>query len=95
MFIVFFVFFYVGEVFRGYYKGEEVAIKVLKSSETEKEIEEFKKEFAILMYIFYCFFYFLLVVFVTFITMMFGDGEDVCVNHTLFTCTVQASKGVC
>jgi ankyrin repeat protein/tRNA A-37 threonylcarbamoyl transferase component Bud32 len=38
-----------GEVFRGYYKGEEVAIKVLKSCETEKEIEEFKKEFAVLM----------------------------------------------
>ncbi len=37
-----------GEVFKGYYKDEEVAIKVLKSQNTAKEIEEFKKEFEIL-----------------------------------------------
>ena len=38
-----------GEVWRGSYKGEEVAIKVLKTQNTQKELEEFKKEFSILI----------------------------------------------
>ncbi|EGG19762.1 ankyrin repeat-containing protein [Cavenderia fasciculata] len=36
-----------GKVYKGFYKGEEVAIKVLKSFTDKKDIEEFKKEFQI------------------------------------------------
>lgn len=38
-----------GEVFAGFYKGKDVAIKVLKSTNEDKEIEEFKKEFRVLV----------------------------------------------
>lgn len=37
-----------GKVYKGLYKGNEVAIKVLKSTTEAKDIEEFKKEFAIM-----------------------------------------------
>jgi len=37
-----------GKVYKGLYKGNEVAIKVLKSMTETKEIEEFKKEFMIM-----------------------------------------------
>lgn len=37
-----------GKVYKGLYKGNEVAIKVLKSMTEAKEIEEFKKEFTIM-----------------------------------------------
>lgn len=37
-----------GKVYKGLYKGNEVAIKVLKSMTETKEIEEFKKEFQIM-----------------------------------------------
>lgn len=37
-----------GKVYKGLYKGQEVAIKVLKSMTEAKEIEEFKKEFMIM-----------------------------------------------
>jgi ankyrin repeat protein len=37
-----------GKVYKGLYKGDEVAIKVLKSMTETKEIEEFKKEFMIM-----------------------------------------------
>ncbi|EFA82228.1 ankyrin repeat-containing protein [Heterostelium album PN500] len=37
-----------GKVYKGLYKGKEVAIKVLKSMTEDKEIQEFKKEFQIM-----------------------------------------------
>eukprot|EP01111_Echinosteliopsis_oligospora_P005792 TRINITY_DN1946_c0_g1_i1.p1 TRINITY_DN1946_c0_g1~~TRINITY_DN1946_c0_g1_i1.p1 ORF type:complete len:635 (+),score=133.12 TRINITY_DN1946_c0_g1_i1:356-2260(+) len=37
-----------GKVYKGLYKGSEVAIKVLKSMTEQKEIDEFKKEFQIM-----------------------------------------------
>jgi hypothetical protein len=37
-----------GVVYKGLYKGQEVAIKVLKAEQTQKELEEFKKEFQIM-----------------------------------------------
>jgi len=37
-----------GTVYRGLYKDKEVAIKVLKTEQTQKELEEFKKEFQIM-----------------------------------------------
>eukprot|EP01133_Synstelium_polycarpum_P019412 gene19412-23245_t len=37
-----------GKVYKGLYKGKEVAIKVLKSMTEAREIEEFKKEFQIM-----------------------------------------------
>lgn len=37
-----------GKVYKGLYKGQEVAIKVLKSMTEAKEIDEFKKEFMIM-----------------------------------------------
>ncbi|KAK5575400.1 hypothetical protein RB653_010660 [Dictyostelium firmibasis] len=37
-----------GKVYKGLYRGKEVAIKVLKSMTESKEIEEFKKEFQIM-----------------------------------------------
>eukprot|EP01113_Clastostelium_recurvatum_P011680 TRINITY_DN1597_c0_g1_i1.p1 TRINITY_DN1597_c0_g1~~TRINITY_DN1597_c0_g1_i1.p1 ORF type:complete len:688 (-),score=192.59 TRINITY_DN1597_c0_g1_i1:164-2140(-) len=37
-----------GKVYKGLYKGKEVAVKVLKSMTETKEIEEFKKEFHIM-----------------------------------------------
>lgn len=37
-----------GTVYKGLYKREEVAIKVLKSEQSQKELEEFKKEFQIM-----------------------------------------------
>jgi len=37
-----------GKVYKGLYKGKEVAIKVLKSMTEAKEIDEFKKEFQIM-----------------------------------------------
>lgn len=37
-----------GTVYKGLYKGEEVATKVLKTDQTQKELEEFKKEFQIM-----------------------------------------------
>jgi len=37
-----------GKVYKGLYKGQEVAVKVLKSKTEVKEIEEFKKEFQIM-----------------------------------------------
>jgi hypothetical protein len=39
-----------GKVYKGLYKGNEVAIKVLKSMTESAEIEEFKKEFMIMRY---------------------------------------------
>lgn len=38
-----------GEVFMGSFKGETVAIKVLKTNNTDAEVEEFKKEFSVLV----------------------------------------------
>jgi serine/threonine protein kinase len=38
-----------GEVFQGTYRGESVAIKVLKTNNTDAEVEEFKKEFSVLV----------------------------------------------
>lgn len=38
-----------GEVFEGRYQGNRVAIKVLKTNNLEEEIEEFKKEFQVLV----------------------------------------------
>lgn len=38
-----------GDVYRGYYRGEEVAIKVLEK-EREHRLEEFKFEFKIMRY---------------------------------------------
>lgn len=40
-----------GTVYKGLYKGKEVAIKVLKTEQTSKEIDEFKKEFQIMRYV--------------------------------------------
>jgi len=37
-----------GTVYKGLYKGKEMAIKVLKTEQTQKELEEFKKEFQIM-----------------------------------------------
>ncbi|EGG23797.1 ankyrin repeat-containing protein [Cavenderia fasciculata] len=37
-----------GKVYRGLYKGKEVAIKILKSMSEAKEVDEFKKEFQIM-----------------------------------------------
>jgi len=37
-----------GTVFKGLYRGNEVAIKVLKTEQSQKELEEFKKEFQIM-----------------------------------------------
>jgi hypothetical protein len=37
-----------GTVYQGLYKGEKVAIKVLKTEQSSKELEEFKKEFQIM-----------------------------------------------
>jgi serine/threonine protein kinase len=37
-----------GTVYKGLYKGSEVAIKVLKAEQSQKELEEFKKEFQIM-----------------------------------------------
>eukprot|EP01119_Soliformovum_irregulare_P008211 TRINITY_DN2129_c0_g1_i1.p1 TRINITY_DN2129_c0_g1~~TRINITY_DN2129_c0_g1_i1.p1 ORF type:complete len:803 (+),score=234.55 TRINITY_DN2129_c0_g1_i1:116-2410(+) len=37
-----------GTVFKGLYKGADVAIKVLKTEQSQKELEEFKKEFQIM-----------------------------------------------
>ena len=38
-----------GEVFQGTFKGESVAIKVLKTNNTDSEVDEFKKEFSVLV----------------------------------------------
>ncbi|EAL68440.1 ankyrin repeat-containing protein [Dictyostelium discoideum AX4] len=37
-----------GKVYKGLYKGKEVAVKVLKSITTQSQLEEFKKEFQIM-----------------------------------------------
>ncbi|KYQ90942.1 ankyrin repeat-containing protein [Tieghemostelium lacteum] len=37
-----------GKVYKGIYKGKEVAVKVLKSITTQSQLEEFKKEFQIM-----------------------------------------------
>ncbi len=37
-----------GTVYKGLYKGQEVAIKVLKTEQSQKELDEFKKEFQIM-----------------------------------------------
>lgn len=42
-----------GTVYKGLYKGKEVAIKVLKTEQSQKELEEFKKEFQIMRYCIY------------------------------------------
>ena len=38
-----------GEVFQGTFRGDPVAIKVLKANNTDAEVEEFKKEFSVLV----------------------------------------------